>query len=81
MARKRTMGIYMDTFCYDSDIELRRDNTTYQHIASFPVCPDMKVIPQIWRNGFDGAFHGIEPLTLFKAMLTDHRIETMSATS
>ena len=21
MARKRTMGIYMDTFCYDSDIE------------------------------------------------------------
>ena len=77
MARKRTMGIYMDTFCYDSDIELRRDNTTYQHIASFPVCPDMKVIPQIWRNGFDGAFHGIEPLTLFKAMLTDHRIETV----
>ena len=77
MARKRTMGIYMDTFCYDSDIELRKDNTTYQHIASFPVCPDMKVIPQIWRNGFDGAFHGIEPLTLFKAMLTDHRIETM----
>ena len=47
MARKRTMGIYMDTFCYDSDIELRKDNTTYQHIASFPVCPDMKVIPQI----------------------------------
>ena len=44
MARKRTMGIYMDTFCYDSDIELRKDNTTYQHIASFPVCPDMKVI-------------------------------------
>ena len=40
MARKRTMGIYMDTFCYDSDIELRKDNTTYQHIASFPVCPD-----------------------------------------
>lgn len=82
MARKRTMGIYMDTFCYDSDIELRKDNTTYQHIASFPVCPDMKVIPQIWRNGFDGAFHGIEPLTLFKAMLTDHRHrnddETMS---
>lgn len=77
MARKRTMGIYMDTFCYDSDIELRKDNTTYQHIASFPVCPEMKVIPQIWRNGFDGAFHGIEPLTLFKAMLTDHRIETM----
>ena len=65
MARKRTMGIYMDTFCYDSDIELRKDNTTYQHIASFPVCPDMKVIPQIWRNGFDGAFHGIEPLPLF----------------
>ena len=77
MARKRTMGIYMDTFCYDSDIELRKDNTTYQHIASFPVCPDMKVISQIWRNGFDGAFHGIEPLTLFKAMLTDYRIETM----
>ena len=37
MARKRTIGIYIDTFCYDSDIELRKDNTTYQHIASFPV--------------------------------------------
>ena len=27
MERKRTMGIYMDTFCYDSDIELRRHQT------------------------------------------------------
>ena len=45
MARKRTMGIYMDTFCYDSKIELRKDNTTFRHIASFPVCPDLKVIP------------------------------------
>lgn len=39
MARKRTMGIYMDTFCYDSDIELRKDNTTYQHIAHFRSAP------------------------------------------
>ena len=39
MARKRTMGIYMDTFCYDSDIELRKDNTTYQHILHFRSAP------------------------------------------
>ena len=39
LAHLRKSSIYM-MFCYDSDIELRKDNTTYQHIASFPVCPD-----------------------------------------
>ena len=34
MARKRTMGIYMDTFCYDSDIELRKDNTCLLYTSS-----------------------------------------------
>lgn len=37
----------------------------------------MQVIPQLERNGFNGDFYGIAPLDLFKALLSDSRIETL----
>lgn len=39
MARKRTMGIYMDTFCYDSDIELRRTTPPISILLHFRSAP------------------------------------------
>ena len=33
--------------------------------------------PQLRRNGFKGDFHGISPVRLFKALLSDPRIETL----
>ncbi|EKC78592.1 hypothetical protein LEA_03324 [human gut metagenome] len=37
----------------------------------------MRVLPQLRRNGFKGDFHGISPVRLFKALLSDPRIETL----
>lgn len=77
VGRQRTFGRYQDTFIYGSPMELRHDNSVFQHIASCMVCPDTEVIPQLARNGFDGDFHGFAPLTLFTALLADSRIETL----
>ena len=56
MARKRTMGIYMDTFCYDSDIELRKDNTfcaTLADMKRHDSCGCHEETPPSSRNKFD----------------------------
>ena len=37
----------------------------------------MRILPQLRRNGFKGDFHGISPVRLFKALLSDPRIETL----
>ena len=39
--------------------------------------PKMRILPQLRRNGFKGDFHGISPVRLFKALLSDPRIETL----
>lgn len=78
IARKRTYGYYQDSFLYGSPMEIRRDSDVYQYIATCPIYPDVKVIPQLERNGFEGDFYGIAPLPLFKALLTDSRIETLT---
>ncbi|TGX77508.1 hypothetical protein E5360_13345 [Muribaculum intestinale] len=37
----------------------------------------MSILPQLKRNGFKGNFHGVSPLRLFNALLSDPRIETL----
>ena len=37
----------------------------------------MRILPKLRRNGFKGDFHGISPVRLFKALLSDPRIETL----
>ena len=51
---KRTMGPYLDCFSYYAGMELRRDNDTYSHLATFPLYPKMDVIPELERNGKSG---------------------------
>ena len=34
---KRTMGPYLDCFSYYAGMELRYDNDTYSHLATFPL--------------------------------------------
>lgn len=74
---KRTMGPYLDCFSYYTGMELRYDNDVYSHLATFPLYPKTNYIPELERNGFTGEFYELAPLTMFKAILSDHRYETL----
>ena len=74
---KRTIGWYVDSFDYCSKLELRRDNDAFQFIADQWVYPRIKVTDTIKRNGFDGHTYDINPLTLFKELLTNPKAETL----
>lgn len=74
---KRTIGWYVDSFDYCSKLELRRDNDAFQFIADQWVYPRIKVTDTIKRNGFDGHTYDINPLTLFKVLLTNPKAETL----
>ena len=69
---------YCDSWSYWSDMEIRPHNSLYDDVVVWSdVYPRMSVIPQLRRNGFKGDFHGISPVRLFKALLSDARIETL----
>lgn len=74
---RRTIGWYVDSFDYCSKLELRRDNDAFQFIADQWVYPRIKVTDTIKRNGFDGHTYDINPLTLFKELLTNLKAETL----
>ena len=65
--------------CYiDSDMEVRPlqqpDNDAVA-ISHIPRYPNMRMLPQLRRNGFKGDFHGI-PETSFQSLDFRTRIET-----
>ena len=69
---------YCDVWALDSGMEIRPYNSLYDNVVAWgDVYPKMKILPQIKRNGFKGNFHGISPLRLFKALLSDPRMETL----
>lgn len=74
---RRTIGWYVDSFDYCSKLELRRDNDAFQFIADQWVYPRIKVTDTIKRNGFDGHIYDINPLTLFKELLSNPKAETL----
>ncbi len=69
---------YCDLWALESDMEIRSHNDLYDNVVTWSdVYPRMNVIPQLKRNGFKGDFHGISPVTLFKRLLSDPRMETL----
>lgn len=69
---------YCDVWALDSGMEIRPHNSLYDDVVAWgDVYPKMKILPQLKRNGFKGDFHGISPVRLFKALLSDPRIETL----
>ena len=77
VAIQRVMGHYVDTFSFASPMAIRQDNNAYRHIAYSPIYPKFKVTSTLRRNGFKGDFHGIVPITLIPALLTDSKAETL----
>ena len=69
---------YCDVWALDSGMEVRPHSSLYDDVVAWGnVYPNMKILPQLRRNGFKGDFHGISPVRLFKALLSDPRIETL----
>lgn len=69
---------YCDVWALDSDMEVRPQNSLYDEVVAWSdVYPRMSILPQLKRNGFKGNFHGVSPVRLFKALLSDPRIETL----
>lgn len=69
---------YCDVWALDSDMEVRPHNSLYDEVVAWgDVYPRMSILPQLMRNGFKGNFHGVSPVRLFKALLSDPRIETL----
>lgn len=69
---------YCDLWALDSDMEVRPHNSLYDDVVAWSdIYPRKSFIPQLKRNGFKGDFHGISPVRLFKALLSDPRIETL----
>lgn len=77
VAIQRVMGHYVDTFSFASPMAIRQDNNAYQHIAYSPIYPKFKATNTLRRNGFNGDFHGIVPITLIPALLSDPKAETL----
>ena len=69
---------YCDVWALCSAMEIRPHNSLYDDVVARSCAyPKMRVLPQLRRNGFKGDFHGISPVRLFKALLSDPRIETL----
>ena len=69
---------YCDVWALDSDMEVRPYNSLYDDVVAWSdIYPRKAFIPQLKRNGFKGNFHGVSPVCLFKALLSDPRIETL----
>ena len=74
---QRTLGHYIDSFAFGSPLEIRKDNDAFQHIADQWVYPRIKVTDTIKRNGFKNSTYQIHPVSLFKALLTNPKAETL----
>ncbi|MCC8175160.1 MAG: PcfJ domain-containing protein [Bacteroidales bacterium] len=78
VGRRRQMfgGYYADSWCWDSDMELRREHLAHT-ISTSLIVGRMNVIPELKRNGFKGDFMGCNPHILFPNLLSDNRFETL----
>lgn len=69
---------YCDLWALDSDMEIRPHNPLYDDVCLWGyVYPRMRTLPQLKRNGFNGDFYGISPVSLFKALLSNPKMETL----
>ena len=79
LALKRNMcSFYYDSWNFCSDMELRScsDNFVYD-INAVSTYPRIKVTETIKRNGYQGKTYDLSHYTVFKAILSDNRKETL----
>lgn len=79
IARLRAMHtMYYDLWTEWSDMDLRSNKMLKAYnIDAYKTYPAMRIIPELRRNGFKGAFHELTPYEFFTAILTDSKKETL----
>lgn len=78
VAIQRTMGRYLDSFCFGSPMAIREDKKdVLRYLATFDSYPKYTAIDTLQRNGFDGHLHGVASARLITALLTDPKAETL----
>lgn len=66
---------YCDLWDWGSNMEIRAEH--YGHsVLPYKVVGQSSVIPEIKRNGYNGAYHKCSPFNLFRHLLTNNKIET-----
>lgn len=75
---KRTMGYYLDSFDWNSEIELRRFSDVISTISDCSFYPKIKILPQLNRNGMSKIFNNCHPFFLMQLILTNSKIETIA---
>ena len=69
---------YCDLWALDSEMEVRPNNSLYDDVCQWSdEYPAKRYIPQLKRNGFNGKFYGIMPVTLMKELLSNPPVETL----
>lgn len=80
IARLRGMSImYYDLWNFGSKLEIRPYHRAHD-IEPIHFYPRQRVIPEVRRNGFNGEYHDIHPLALFRSILTNNKAETLLKT-
>lgn len=78
LALKRNMSFYYDSWNYGSDMELRScPNLFVYNINTMYIYPKMKVTDTLKRNGFQGETYDLSHHTVFKALLSDNKMESL----
>jgi hypothetical protein len=74
-------GYYYDhaRWQFHYPMEIKHNNHSRYWIYA-GVHPKMKILPIMYRNGFDGDFHDYNPMTYFGAILTNNTFETLVKT-
>lgn len=77
IARLRGMSVmYYDLWNMGSRLEIRPYHRAHD-IDPIHFYPKQRVITEVSRNGFNGEYHGIHPLALFRSILTSNKAETL----
>ena len=75
---KRTIGYYLDSFDWNSEIELRRFSDVISTISDCSFYPKIKILPQLKRNGMSKNLNNCHPFFLMQLILTNSKIETIA---
>ena len=73
-------SMYIDLWSKTSNLETRAYYHTRCNVDPKCIYPTRKYLDVLKRNGFKGNFHGLTPLKLFMAILTNPRVETLLKT-
>lgn len=80
IARKKCfMPRYCDAWNFDSEMEIRSKNASYDYVPVYATYPKCRVLPMVKRNGFNG-FHDTDPYDLLKGLMFDNKVETLVKT-